>query len=298
MDILKGLISYAISSVTGKPRPLSTNASDELLVSIGSSGSTQDVNLVEIDGTAPSPNVAGHLPVESDVRQIAGTNIAATTVAGTLPVETDQRKIAGNVIATTGVSGTSPIEGPQATDTAVLGYPVPIGGETVETPDQKADNKFWNLITDRYRRLWVRNPAYNSSTSSDDVTNLNLDSTNRDTVEQLIASYTSLGAGTINYPSDNGQAIGDMNKISWVASLTNSTLDMEISNDQSVWVPCTKSLIDHEQARHGLDNTHYTGTDDFGLSFQDDCKFQYYRFPITFTGAGQVVLIKSFSRSV
>ena len=111
MDILRGLIAYAISAVTGKPRPLSTNAADELLVSIASSVATQDVNVIKVLGVAtPAPNVAGTMPVENDHYSVNGVAIPATSVAGTFPVETDHRHVLGVDIPSTVVGGKFPVE--------------------------------------------------------------------------------------------------------------------------------------------------------------------------------------------
>jgi hypothetical protein len=324
MDILRGLLSYA-KNAGGASVPLQVNGSDELLVSIGSSGAVQDVNLEEVAGAAvaatsvagtvpvetdhrkvagsaiAATSVAGTFPVETDHRQVAGSAIAATSVAGTLPVETDHRKIAGNTIATTGVSGAFPFEGVQATGISLgTQYPILIGGEIVDVPDAKTDGHFWNSILDDYRRMWMRSAAHNELTNGDQVENLNLISTDFDKVYEYTANESNVAAGSNYYPNSNGALVGTKTNLGFVVDITQGALDIEVSNDQSTWIPATKTLFDVEQNSSNYDNTHYNeaagGSATFGIIWHK-IEFAYYRFKFVRSNATNAIEITRIGRA-
>ena len=199
------------------------------------------------------------LTQDVNVEEIAGSTTPATTVAGKMPCEDDIRQIAGQNVASTGLNGTMPIEGTAANDAAAdASNPVKVGGVATAADDSvdEGDNAHLSFDLALYQRIVSK--AFDSLTTSDQVTNLNTIATDRDSDAQVIADESNIAAGNNYYPSSAGYEIGSRTNLGAVIDITQIDLDVEISNDGTTWVNATKTLFDIEQGSSGFDNTHYT----------------------------------------
>lgn len=153
-------------------------------------------------------------------------------------------EVGGVAVVGTGVGGMMPVAGDVA-DNAVnsASYPVLVGAIATETPSLVTSTRRVRLITDLYRRLWVRTAGYSELLDAIRVSALNTIADDRDPAHQTWADATNLAAATYYYPSSAGHEIGNRDNLAFQLEATDGTFSVEVSNDGAVWLPATAVLV-------------------------------------------------------
>lgn len=150
-----------------------------------------------------------------------------------------------------------------------------------------ADGTVVPLVTDTYRRLWVRTAGYDSLTDTIKGS-VNTMADDRDEAAQVIADETGEAVATINYPSDNGIEIGNRPFLSWVMRCNDVTsVAFEVSNDRVEWADGTGGpvLVDDADGQNGHTSTDFTsaaGVDTVFALDWEKCGFRYIRWAVTY----------------
>lgn len=286
------------------------------LVSSAAPPGTQDVNLIEVAGTAViEGGVAGLLAVGGADADGAAVTANPLLMGGqdalgnlyALLVDTDGRpqddidRIGGTDVVATGVAGMMPVAGDVGDNVAAsASNPVKLGAVADQVPSAVVDARFVNLITDLERYLRVASKAYDPLVAADLVSVQNTIASDRD--PSVVIVNAGAIAASASLPSTAGIEIGNRNFLAVILQLEDVTsVAWEVSNDGVIWSDASGSPVDNLTGVNGYAAGYWTSAAGVTTVFAADwekIRFRFLRFTVTVPNATNNVTIHIVSGAI